>query len=422
MATYKAVILSGDKFKKSDGKTNVKIRITHRGKQVYVATSFFVLPDEQFDRAQGLVKNTKDAKFINARLAEKILDFRKKDIELEERIDHMTSEDLRDYLTEKKQGNIDFIQYSESVIKKLRDHGKTKTADWHYCMMENLKVFVAKPSLDVLQINSHFLELFEIHLYKSGTKNRPLTPGGVNNYMRSFRSLFNQCRSEYNNEDTGKIRIPNYPFKKYSIPQVKRRNQGKSLTLDEMKKLIQFKPMFPRQQYAKDIFLLMFCLIGINSKDLFYLPKPTSQRIEFDRFKTGREYSIKMEPEVLRIVAKYQHNELFIDAMSRYSNQHEFMRNMNVALKSICKKLEIEKPISTNWARHTWATIARNDCKINKDDVALCLGHEDEDNKVTDTYIDYDYTIQDQCNRKVLNLVFGKNGRTAKKNIETNSR
>lgn len=77
--------------------------------------------------------------------------------------------------------------------------------------------------------------------------------------------------------------------------------------------------------------------------------------------------------------------------------------------EAITKDLQKEDPkatypqnISTNWARHTWATIARNDCRINKDDVALCLGHEDTDNKVTDIYIDYDYSIIDESNRKVL--------------------
>jgi integrase len=63
--------------------------------------------------------------------------------------------------------------------------------------------------------------------------------------------------------------------------------------------------------------------------------------------------------------------------------------------------------VSTNWARHTWATIARNDCRINKDDVALCMGHEDIDNRVTDIYIRYDYSIIDESNRKVLDLVAG---------------
>ncbi len=68
-------------------------------------------------------------------------------------------------------------------------------------------------------------------------------------------------------------------------------------------------------------------------------------------------------------------------------------------------KIGIRNKVTTKWARHTWATIARNECRINKDDVALYLGHEDEDNNVTDMYIKYDYSIIDESNRKVIDFI-----------------
>jgi hypothetical protein len=81
-------------------------------------------------------------------------------------------------------------------------------------------------------------------------------------------------------------------------------------------------------------------------------------------------------------------------------------------LKSICKNIrksekqpDFPAKITTNWARHTWATIARNNCRIPKHDVALCLGHEDTNNRVTDMYIKYDYTIIDEANRKVIDII-----------------
>jgi len=74
-------------------------------------------------------------------------------------------------------------------------------------------------------------------------------------------------------------------------------------------------------------------------------------------------------------------------------------------ITGIFPSLGIRKKVTTKWARHTWATIARNECRINKDDVALCLGHEDSDNKVTDMYIKYDYSIIDESNRKVIDFI-----------------
>ena len=108
--------------------------------------------------------------------------------------------------------------------------------------------------------------------------------------------------------------------------------------------------------------------------------------------------------QLFNFADRYQHLEVFHDAV-------------NTGLKSICKairgqeiqelgKTEFPENVTTNWARHTWATIARNDCGVNKDDVALCLGHVDTDNRVTDMYIKYDYSIIDGANRKVLSKLF----------------
>ena len=108
-----------------------------------------------------------------------------------------------------------------------------------------------------------------------------------------------------------------------------------------------------------------------------------------------------------------------INMSDRYGNYLDWQKYVNIELKKIgvsitkeLKKNDLEasfpQNISTNWGRHTWATIARNDCRINKDDVALCLGHEDCDNKVTDVYIQYDYSIIDESNRKVLATLFEK--------------
>ena len=61
--------------------------------------------------------------------------------------------------------------------------------------------------------------------------------------------------------------------------------------------------------------------------------------------------------------------------------------------------------LSTNWARHSWASIARNKAGIAKADVDFCLGHVNNDFKMADIYIDIDYSICDKANRAVLDLL-----------------
>ena len=115
----------------------------------------------------------------------------------------------------------------------------------------------------------------------------------------------------------------------------------------------------------------------------------------------------------MAIIKKYPSKNYLINVQERYSDHLNFIGFINDQLHGeksrkvigIFHKLEIEKQVTTKWARHTWATIARNECRINKDDVALCLGHEDADNKVTDMYIKYDYSIIDESNRKVIDFI-----------------
>ena len=56
-------------------------------------------------------------------------------------------------------------------------------------------------------------------------------------------------------------------------------------------------------------------------------------------------------------------------------------------------------------ARHSWATIARNKCRIPKDVIDIVFNHSNPDTKMTDIYIEEDHSLVDEANRKVLDLL-----------------
>jgi hypothetical protein len=74
-------------------------------------------------------------------------------------------------------------------------------------------------------------------------------------------------------------------------------------------------------------------------------------------------------------------------------------------LKNVAEALEIDVPLSIYYARHSWATIARNKCRISKSDVDECLNHVIPENRIADTYIEKDWSFIDDANRKVLDYV-----------------
>ncbi|MDP2338028.1 MAG: phage integrase SAM-like domain-containing protein [Bacteroidota bacterium] len=404
MATFKGVILKGKNHVKSDGTTNLKIRITHNRKADYISTDLFVPVDKS---KRGFTYGD-NAKFIQGRLTTYINKYQKAYIELGDAADMMSVQELKLAVQDNKKTEINFINFADNYFLQLQKDGKEGSERAVRGFLSNLKKYTDR--LMFSQIDSTFLKNFEKWMQDQGVKN------GIPSYMARFRSIFNKGREQYNDDDRGIIRIANYPFTKYKIVQPLGTAKESCLTADQCRMLINHQPVLNRSKMAKDMFMLQFYLIGINSKDLFFMKKPVKGRLGFDRFKTERPYSIKLEPEALQIIEKYKGEKSLINMAGRYGYYLDFQKAINKGMKNICEdlhkqaaankqKIDFPEKITSNWARHTWATIGRNDCKINKDDIALCLGHEDADNKVTDIYIRYDYSIIDEANRKVIDAV-----------------
>ena len=155
--------------------------------------------------------------------------------------------------------------------------------------------------------------------------------------------------------------------------------------------------------------------MGINATDLFNLQPPVDGRIQYERSKTnttgnkhGFVLSIRIEPELQRLFEKYSQDGFLSVLKSRYADSYAMIKAVNQRLKKISEKHEISK-VTTNWARHTWASLARNKAGASKADIDFCLGHVSNDHKMADIYIDIDYSIFDKANRKVLDLLVEKN-------------
>jgi integrase len=76
-------------------------------------------------------------------------------------------------------------------------------------------------------------------------------------------------------------------------------------------------------------------------------------------------------------------------------------------LKAVARKCGIDVELSSYYARHSWATIARNKCKISKSDIDECLNHVDPAQKMADVYIEKDWSFIDEASRSVISYVFG---------------
>jgi integrase len=230
-------------------------------------------------------------------------------------------------------------------------------------------------------------------------------------HLRNIRAVFNEAIRQ----DLTVL----YPFRKFRFSG--EQTLKRSLLPEQLAQLRDY----PCAQYLvryRDLFMLMFYLIGINTKDLFFLTNDNVRngRVEYRRAKTGRLYSIKLEPEAMAIFEKYRGKGYLLFVMDEYSDYKNFMHRMDYNLRRIGPvdytptevKGKIRQLVSyrglfpeltTYWARHSWATIAHK-IGVPKDVISMALGHS-FGNRVTDIYIDYDSEKVDEANRKVIDYI-----------------
>lgn len=202
------------------------------------------------------------------------------------------------------------------------------------------------------------------------------------------------------------------PFRRFRLKSEK--TAKRSLPVEELRKLFDYEPE-PHAVYYRDMFKLIFMLIGINTVDLYGLKEISKEgRIEYRRAKTGRLYSIRVEPEAMALIEKYRGVSALLNIADKYKDHRYFRRDTNDALRRIGKvtrsgrggKKSYEPlwpDISTYWARHTWATLAA-ELDIPDATISLALGHAGE-NRVTDIYIRRNQKKVDEANRRVLDWV-----------------
>jgi integrase len=157
--------------------------------------------------------------------------------------------------------------------------------------------------------------------------------------------------------------------------------------------------------------------MGINCVDLYSCLQPVGGRLIYNRTKTKDRkedkamMSVMIEPELLPYLEKYKGEKYAFNFNKRYSNSASFTKNMDIGLKEIGKDLKLEIPgnLTSYYARHSWASIAANDCDVPTNVISKSLSHSSDEFKITERYIKKSYKLIDEANRKVLDRVKNEN-------------
>ena len=392
------------------GEFPLKLRITHHSKSVHINLDIKLTP-EQWDGEK--IVNHKGEKSLNDYITSKktlaesaILTYG-----LTNSIDKLSANELKTIVesggeTAVKNDGHNFLKH---YLSKQEAAKKNNTRLSYESAINRMKLY------DPLLNTRTFEEIDESYIKKmdAAWEEAGLTTNSRAVYMRNIRAVFNDAI------DDGLTTA--YPFRKFSIKKAptKKRN----LSVEELRLLKDYPIVNEFQEKYRDIFMLCFYLRGINMVDLLALTKDNIRagRINYIRSKTGKFYSVKIEPEMKAIFKRYKGTQYLLDVCDGAKDEKEFeskytgfLQRMDRGLKKIGpytrKGLGGKKhinpilpKISQYWSRHTTATLMAQ--MGYREEVIVCsLGHEHV-NKTTNIYIEYKQSEVDAANRALIDYV-----------------
>lgn len=422
MLTIKAEI-QRDKLRQ-DGSYNVRIRFTKDRKVKRISTSLFATKADLTDRftikEDSLIKQEADILILHYRKMFNEMHLETEPLDVNEIVERLNSRDKSDK-------PVDFILFAKEWIA----NSTLKGAVNYTSALNSLIRFYKSEKLYTHQITSEFLQEFMAFLLneskeraeqlKKKGKRVPSTRS-TSLYLMGIRRLFKEAVKQYNKPDQGLIRIKNTPFAYFQIPK-QQATRKRAITAELIRKIEQlpyqtvYKGIHHTNRFnlAKDCFILSFCMIGINSVDLFNATEYDGNTLTYYRTKTrdrrmDKAKMIVTVPKILHpLFEKYKDTtgKRIFNFYQNYVNEKAFNKAINKGLKEIGSILKIED-LEYYAARHSWATIALNKVGVSKYVVHEALNHIDESMRVTDIYIERDFSNENKANAKVVKYVFEK--------------
>ena len=316
--------------------------------------------------------------------------------------------------TKQTKKEYDFFDFTEEWLS-----GQDSKKKNYVTMLNSVERYLGQRKLPFADINYMFLKGYSDFMAEY--------PRAQSHYLGLIRHMHNLARKAYNTD--GNIVIPSSAIENFDFPRQQLKG-GRALDLDILLRVFRYHPTGRREILARDCAILSFCLMGMNSVDMFNADSVKNRTIAYNRTKTAGRRTDNAYIEVIahkhiaKLMNKYSDNERAFNFHRRYANPASFNRALNIGLKEIMDAINAdiakenkkrkgkskENPIDTlqfYQFRHSWATIARNDLGIDKYTVHECLNHIDADTRIDDVYIKKDFSLINAANTKVIDYVFG---------------
>lgn len=306
------------------------------------------------------------------------------------------------------------LEFFDVRIKEKKQAGESTT---HYKLTKDRLVNYLSDGNDINlnAVTYEWLNSFVLYKLESGTKR-----GGINSYLETIRAVYKEAQRR----ESLNVKQDN-PFK--GIIKGSKRREMVELSAEGFKKLLGYDPeKAPTKTAAKiqkrnvALWLFQFVIGGHDYVDIALLQWQDIKngRIRFKRYKNrnkidgGILVDNLLLPYALEVIERYGTKDSsrvfgFIpNPAEYYSKYHEYRRNVNRSLKTVCEKLDMDAVVKTKSPRYLFRSKG-GELLIHDLIVMQLMGHKPTD-------ITYKYQnklpvkIVDKAHREIVEFILNR--------------
>lgn len=375
-----------------DGKFSLKLAVTKRGDTALLPVLAYATRAEWDPKAQRLKGGRLgDAGRVNTYLARQMLRFEQilRDLVDEGDAATMTARQVRDVIAQRVMEagpGISLGEYYDKVTKEK--HGSTRLG------FENARASYERAVPRIMERPLSSVTDKDVERIDDWLR-RNLAPNTRNTYIAKLTQVLKRAHREgLVAADAGRdVKLM------HVIPK------SRALTVEQLRILFAADPGTDAGSEALDFFRLSFYLRAINPEDLFRVGPDDvfNGRLQYTRAKTGRDLSVRVEPEAAEIIAR-RGDASHLFSPGKWTDKRNRLQKMDAALRLLAKGNGLP-PVTMYWARHTFASLII-DQGYSMEILAGALGHS-LGPRITAGYVTLQQRKVDDAARRVYDYVAG---------------
>ena len=303
------------------------------------------------------------------------------------------------------------FQFMNLLIALLLKNGQYRTSLHYRATLNSFKRYRDNKDIALREIDAEVMRSYEAYLHHTAEVCRNTSSF----YLRILRATYNKAVAKG-------LTPQQYPFTDvYTGIAPTRKRAIPTEDVSQIKHLESVKDLTPKEEMARDTFLMSFYLRGISFIDLAHLRKSDLKEgyLHYTRSKTRQRLTIRWEDEMQELLEKYQAQTasspylfpFLVDDGNKSQNTidkkedearlyHNAEARISYHLRKFGAKIGIKGKLTLYVARHSWATAARdNDISISV--ISEALGHHSE--TTTQIYLNSIKSSEvDDANAKIL--------------------